>query len=426
MNLTRFGILFPERREFFIENSGSFLFGDVVERNYRMGSSLSDFSLFNSRAIGLTPDGLPIPIAGGGRLTGRASGWEVGLFDMQTERSGRSPSENFGVARVRRNILGSSDIGVLVANREATDSTTYNRSYGVDANIRLFGNVIVNSYVAATSSDTATSNGRAGRVSVGYRNAFWNTSAMHKRVSAGFNPGIGFVNRRDFAESYATLGVHARPNWSGIQEVAPYVSGTYFADPAGPMQSRTVTAGLDVLFQPDGQVGATVNDHFDRLDKPFTVVTGRTIPVGRYAFRDASLTYSSSQARRVYGVIGATAGEFYDGTRAAINGTGTWRPRYDLSFDGTYQHNNIALPTGNFVADVGGVRAKYSWSTTLIGSTFVQYNTQSKSFVTNARMAWRYSPLSDLFLVYTERENTLLNVRNERSVAFKVTRMVAF
>jgi len=170
VNLTRFGILFPERREFFIENSGSFTFGDVAERNYRMGAELRDFTLFNSRQIGLTGDGLPIPITGGGRLTGRVAGWEVGMLDMQTQRAGASAAENFGVVRLRRNVWGNSDIGVLAANRQATDgSEAFNRSYGVDANIRLLGNLIINTYLAGSRADTATSNGSAGRVSVAYR-----------------------------------------------------------------------------------------------------------------------------------------------------------------------------------------------------------------------------------------------------------------
>ncbi|NCW46494.1 MAG: hydrolase, partial [Gemmatimonadaceae bacterium] len=137
VNLTRFGILFPERREFFIENSGVFTFGDVQERNYRMGADLRDFTLFNSRQIGLTPDGLPLPIAGGGRLTGRVGKWEVGALNMQTQHgAGSAPAENFGVARLRRNVFGNSDVGILAANRQATDgSGAYNRTYGVDANI---------------------------------------------------------------------------------------------------------------------------------------------------------------------------------------------------------------------------------------------------------------------------------------------------
>ena len=427
VNLTRFGILFPERREFFIENAGSFTFGDVTERNYRMGASLSDFTLFNSRQIGLTKDGLPIPIAGGGRLTGRVGGWEVGLLDMQTQRASTTPTENFAVARVRRNIFGNSDIGLLAANRQATDSSgTYNRSYGVDANIRLLGNLIINSYVAVSASDTASSNGTAGRVSAAYRGKLWNSSAMYKRVSDHFDPGIGFVNRRGFQQMYATTGLHARPKLKGIQELNPYVEADLYTDFDGSAQSHQITAALDVFFQPDGELKLQVNDWFDRLDRTFTPFPGRSIPVGRYNYRNAKATYTSTQRYPVYGNAGVQVGDFYNGTNTTLSGGLTWRPRYDISFEGTYQHNDVSLPSGAFAADLAGVRVKYAYSTTLFGSTFVQYNTQSRSFVTNARLAWRYAPLSDVFLVYTERQNTFTNVRNERSVAIKVTRMVAF
>ncbi len=427
VNLTRFGVLFPERREFFIENSGSFTFGDVTERNYRMGASLSDFTLFNSRQIGLTKDGLPIPIVGGGRLTGRVHGWEVGLLDMQTQRAGAAPAENFGVARVRRNIFGNSDIGLLAANRQATDSSgSYNRSYGVDANIRLLGNLIVNTYLAVSDADTASSDGTAGRVSVAYRGKLWNTSAMYKRVSDNFDPGIGFVRRRGFQQRYATAGIHARPKLKGIQELNPFIEADVYTDLDGSTQSHQVTAGIDVFFQPDGEFKLVVNDFFDRLDAAFSPFPGRSIPVGRYNFRNVAATYTTTQRYPIYGNIGVDVGEYYNGTNQTLRSGLTWRPRYDVSVEGTYQRNDVSLPTGDFTADLAGVRLKYAYSTTLFGSTFVQYNTQTRSFVTNARLAWRYAPLSDLFLVYTERQNTLTNVRNERSVAIKLTRMAAF
>ena len=427
VNLTRFGILFPERREFFIENSGSFTLGDVAERNYRMGASLSDFTLFNSRQIGLTKDGLPIPIVGGGRLTGRVGGWEVGLLDMQTQRAGASPTENFAVARVRRNIFGTSDIGLLAANRQSTDSSaTFNRSYGVDANIRLLGNLIINSYLAMSDADTASSDGTAGRVSAAYRGKLWNTSAMYKRVSDNFDPGIGFVNRRGFQQTYGTTGIHARPKLKAVQELNPYVEVDVYTDLDGSAQSHQLTAALAIFFQPDGELKLEVNDWFDRLDRAFTPFPGRSIPIGRYNFRNAKATYTSTQRYPVYGNAAIQLGDFYNGTNQTLSGGLTWRPRYDVSFEGTYQHNDVALPSGAFAADLAGVRVKYAYSTTLFGSTFVQYNTQSRSFVTNARLAWRYAPLSDVFLVYTERQNTLTHVRNERSVALKVTRMAAF
>ena len=138
VNLTRFSLLFPERREFFIENSGAFQFGDVVERNYRMGASPSDFTFFNSRQIGLTrgrpadPDCRRRTPHGPRRPVGRRRAQHA-----DAARLTHTPAENFAVLRARRNLFGSSDIGVLLQNRAATDSNTWNRSVGVDANFRL-------------------------------------------------------------------------------------------------------------------------------------------------------------------------------------------------------------------------------------------------------------------------------------------------
>ena len=428
VNLTRFGILFPERREFFIENSGVFTFGDVQERNYRMGADLRDFTLFNSRQIGLTPDGLPLPIAGGGRLTGRVGKWEVGALNMQTQHgAGSAPAENFGVARLRRNVFGNSDIGILAANRQATDgSGAYNRTYGVDANIRLLGNLIVNTYLAGSRADTGAADGTAGRLSVAYRGRLWNTSTMYKRVSDDFTPGIGFVNRRGFQQAYGTAGIHARPKLRGIQELNPYVEVDLYHDLDGTPQSHQLRGGFDIAFQPDGELKLEVNDWADRLDRAFSPFPGRSIPVGSYRWRNAKASYTSTQRFPVYGTITAETGEFYNGTNNVLGGSVTWRPRYDFNVEATFQHNDVSLLSGAFAADLVGLRMKYSWSTTLFGSAFVQYNTQTRSRVTNARVAWRWAPLSDVFVVYTERQNTLTSVRNERSVALKVTRMLAF
>ena len=151
VNLTRFPLFFEEKREFFVENSGSFVLGDVSERNYRQGSSMRDFTLFHSRRIGLE-GGVPIPIVGGGRVSGRAGAFEIGALNMQTEAVDSAPAENFAVFRLRRN-LGASDVGVMFLNRESTgrlDAGDYNRTFAVDANLVFLGNLIVNSYLART------------------------------------------------------------------------------------------------------------------------------------------------------------------------------------------------------------------------------------------------------------------------------------
>jgi hypothetical protein len=286
--------------------------------------------------------------------------------------------------------------------------------------------MIINSYFARTSADRSSSDGHAARVSVGYRGRSLNTTALYKQVSEGFDPGIGFVRRRNFEQLYGTLGIHARPTIPGVQELVPFIEADYYYDPDGTPQSHELVAGVEVQFQPDGQIELELRDHFDRLERSFAPYAGRTIPAGTYSFRDARVSYSSTQRFPVYVNLSLTAGDFYDGTRSALGMGLTWRPRYDLSFEGSYQRNAVELASGPFRADLAGLRIKYAWSTTLFGSAFTQYNTQSHTFVTNGRIAWRYSPFSDVFLVYTERVNTELHQRNERSIALKVTRMVAF
>lgn len=426
VNLTRFSLLFPERREFFIENSGSFQFGDVTERNYRMGASPSDFTFFNSRQIGLTPDGRVIPIVGGARLTGRLGAWEVGALNMQTQRALSTPAENFTVLRVRRNLFGTSDIGVLLQNRAATDSNTWNRSVGVDANLRFRSNTIVSGYAARSAAPGSARDGTAARAQVAYRGRLWDNSAMVKRVSEAFSPGIGFVRRRNFQQYFATIGAHPRPALRRVSELNPYLLVDYITDLRSQLDTRTISGGLDVTLKSEAILSTIVSDQFDRIEQTFTLVPGRTVAPGAYHWREGTVKFSMAPGSRFLGTANATIGDFYTGTRRSAGAGVTWRVSPSLGIETSYQRNAITLATGDFVANLAGLRMRYAWSTTLLGSAFVQYNTQTRSFSTNARVNWRWAPLSDVFVVYTDRRDSESWAQNERSIALKVTRMLAF
>ena len=424
VNLTRFSLFFPERREFFIENAGAFTFGDVQERNYRMGASLSDFTLFNSRRIGIDRAGRPVAILGGGRLSGRIAGWEVGLLDMQTRDRSATPGEQFAVGRARRNLSGNSDVGVLVSSRSANGD--YNRSYGVDANLRPAPNLIVNSYLAASDAAGDSSDGYAARTSLAYRGRLWDNSVMWKRVSDRFDPGLGFVRRRGMQQFFGTTGVHARPPLPGTQEVNPHVQVNYITDLSNQLATRSIETGVNLLIRPEGELDIEVSDEFDRLDAPFAVFPGQVIPAGGYAWRTGTVRYQNGDGHTLSANVSASAGGFYDGSRRAATASLVWRLRYDLSLEGSMQRNDVRREAGDFTADLASLRVRYAWSTRLFGSAYTQYNAQSRAFVTNARVNLRYRPLSDLYLLYTERQDTSTGTRNERVLALKVTHMTAF
>jgi hypothetical protein len=427
VNLTRFSLFFPERRDFFVENAGSFAFGDVVERNYRMGSSPQEFTLFHSRRIGLR-NNRPVAILGGARVSGRVGRNDVGVLTMQTRGTPEGPAENFAVARLRRNLFGNSDVGVMLLNRDpiGAGSGGANRSYGVDANVRALRNLVINSYLAASDGPGSTSDGTAARVSVAWRDPLWNTSAMVKQVEGTFDPGVGFVRRRDMRHYYGTVGLHPRPRDSWIQEVNPFVEVEYITNTRGRLETRLGTAGVGLSFTQGGGFDLEVRDQFEQIADSFRIFPGVVIPPGAYRFRDASVSYRSSEGRRLTGRLAVSGGSFWSGERRSVQLGASWRPRHDLFFEISGSRTDVDLPQGAFFADLASARVRFAGSTKLFGSAFVQYNAESDQLVSNLRLDWRHAPLSDVFLVLVDRRHVPTRTVLERSVALKVTRLFAF
>ena len=428
VNLTRFPLFFPERREFFVENSGSFVFGDVTERNYRQGTSLRDFTLFHSRRIGLTPDRRPRPIVGGARLSGRVGRFEVGALSMQTEEFEGLSAQNTSVARIRGNISDGSDIGAIFVNRQATDgSGVFNRSLGADANFRLLGGLVINSYLATTDSEVEGSDNLAGRATVSWRDRIWDASAMYKHVGEDFNPGAGFVRRRGIRHSYATAGAHPRPGLPWLFEINPYAEIHRIADLEDVLQTRLIRGGLGLDLLGTGLVNVTVTDRFERLSSPFGLREDIAIPEGAYDWTEWNVSYTSDQGRSLSGRVVLTGGEFWTGDRTSVAVAGDWRLSPFLSLQADVGHNSVSLPEGSFTADVFGARLKYAPTARLAAAAFIQYNEAADELVTNVRVNFIHAPLSDLFLVYTDRRKTGTGASAlARMITVKFTRLLEF
>jgi len=434
VNLTRFPLFFPEQRDFFLENSGIFTFGDLrgLSSEPRTSVSLRNFTLFHSRQIGLR-GGSPVPILGGGRLTGNAGAFQVGLLNVQTEEFEGEPAENFSVIRLRRKILGNSDIGILFGNREANSgevdsiSGRYNRSFGVDANLNLLSNLYLNSYFALTRSSQGD-DGEAARLSLGWRDRVWDTSVLFRTFDERFDPGIGFVRRVGVRHYYATFGAHPRPAIPHVLTINPYVEGEYITDMTGMLETRTGEIGFGTSFIDGGRLSLSYTNRFERLDEPFRVQSV-VIPVGDYSFQEASASYQSSGGRPLSGGLTVSGGGYYDGTRSTVSADGTWRVDYHLSIELAATHNAISVQDTSFTADLYSARLKYSLSTNLYIRAYVQYNAATDQLITNLRLNLIHAPLSDFFLVYTERREFLdLGGSSvlDRFISAKLTKLFAF
>jgi len=433
VNLTRFSLFFPELRDFFLENDGVFTFSDIAIRNYRTGSADRNFKLFHSRRIGLSEDRLPQPIAAGGRLTGRIGDFDVGLLNVQTRRDGDSPADNFSVVRLKKDVGGTSDVGVMFVNRQGTSSGAtgdYNRSYGVDGNFQLLGNMVVNSYLAMTDEPNAVGDRKAAMFQVAWRDPIWDISTLVKHVGDGFNPEVGFVDRRGVRQLYATLGAHPEPNIPHILKVNPYGEVRYFSDLDWVLETRQLTGGLDVTFMDGSVLALSYEDSFERLLEP-TAIAGVEVQTGDYGFRTSSVKYTASGERALSGSVGFTKGGFYDGDRMSVNSTLQFRPSHHLALDFGVQHNALNLGGEDFTADLFSGKFRYALNTKLFLMGFVQYNESTDDLITYLRLNIIHAPLSDIFLVFSERRNVTNGVFDgstvlDRMITAKVTRLIAF
>jgi hypothetical protein len=425
VNLTRFSLFFPEKRDFFMENSGVFSFGDLSERNVRFGASPRDFTLFHSRRIGLA-GGRPVPVLAGGRLTGSAGDLELGLLAMRTESALGLPREDFTVGRLRRSFSSGLQVGGLFASRDGDGGGAYNRSYGADINYAMNGTLLLHSYLAATDYPGVKGNNRAARISAAFRDPFWDLSALYREVGDAFDPGLGFVARRGIRHSYGTVGIHPRPRFPGILELNPYLEMHYITNLSSALETREGSVGLGVLFSDGGQLRSQLTDRFEAIGEAFLVAGEGEVPVGRYRFTEASLSYTASAARPLSGQLQLAGGEFFSGNRTSLTLSGDWRPSRYLALGLQAQRNDISLPGKQFTADVMGARVDLAGSRRIFLNSFVQYNTASDEVVTNLRLNFIHAPLSDIFLVFSERRDVGGARVLEREITLKGTKLLSF
>ena len=285
--------------------------------------------------------------------------------------------------------------------------------------------MLINSYLAVTDEPDIVGDQKAARLQIAWRDPIWDLSGFVKHVGDAFNPAVGFVQRRNVRQIFATLGAHPQPTLPAIIEFNPYADLSLIANLDGTLETRSITGGFGTTFLDGGVLSLEYVNQFERLLEP-DVIAGVDLPAGDYNFNDATISYTSSGARRLSGKLSLSRGGFFDGSKTSVALGGLLRPSHHLSLDVTAQHNELTLLDSTFTADVFAGRLRYAHSTHLFLSAFVQYNTSSEELVTNVRFNLIHAPLSDVFLVYTERRNVDSGTVMDRVLTAKVTRLFAF
>ena len=461
VNLTRFSLFFPEKREFFLEGRGIFDFArgggpssrDSTLRQIGGGGGRSSFgsgnapTLFYSRRIGLQ-GGVMVPIVGGGRVTGKVGDFDVGALNMQTREQQLSggqgqlaESTNFTVVRVKRDILRRSAVGALFTNRSvsvAGEEPGANRVFGADATLAFYDNVSVVSYFARTQTP-----GIEGR-DTSYQGQFihagdrYGLTAEHLVVEDNFIPEVGFLRRDNFRRSYASGRFSPRPrSLDAIRQFRLEASYDYIltAD-TGILETKQAQVGFSTEFETSDRLGMTFADNYEFLVHPFAPGPGVVLPVGGYGFRDVEATYTVGAQRRLTGIVTVRGGEYFNGS---IRSVGFSRGRValtpQLSVEPTLSENWIDTPQGSFHTRLIVSRVTYTFSPRMFFGGLIQYNSAANTVSTNLRLRWEYSPGSEIFVVYTEdrdsdplrpdRFDRFTALRN-RGLVVKVNRLFRF
>jgi hypothetical protein len=395
VNLTRFALFFPEKREFFLENAGQFNVGTTASIG-----RIAD--LFFSRRIGRSESGEPVPILAGARLTGKVGSNNVAVMDIQTDEAFGIPGENFLVARYSRDLADRSRVGVLAVNRQASRGGHYNRTLAADFTLGPNPSFTMNGFLARTLSPDVSADDWGGHLRAAWLDAAWNVYAEYTNLQDSFNAEVGFVPRVGIRTYKIHFERNPRPGRWGLRVLEPMWNVTYTTDQTGRLVSRQYHNMLGIRFSNGAYLNLWHNRYFERLDEAFPVRAGISVPAGDYEFYDWRVSFNSNPSRRVTYNASWDPQTYYDGDRTDISlGTGV-RVTSQLSASARYTRNDVELPAGAFVTEVGSLQIDYALSTTMSLRTITQYNSSSDQWSTAARFRYIYRPGSDLYVVYDE------------------------
>jgi hypothetical protein len=430
LNLTRFSLQFPEKREFFMEGDQYFGFGT---QSGAPGNDPEIPSIFFSRRIGLENGGI-VPIIGGGRLLGRTGRNQIGVLQMRTgaDDAVGAPATDFSAVRVNREILRRSRVGMIATRRAPSAFGDTNYAYGADAVLQFYDNVQFVNYIAKTSTPGRNGNDLSYRVRFMWNADRWGIDTQRMAAGEDFNPEMGFVRRPDgFQTNRAYLRFSPRPkNIPGVRKLYYTVNVFEFTDAAGSkVESRDQQGTFRVDFNSGDRTQVQFSRSYELIEEPFTLAKGVRVPVGGYGFDQLEGSFTFGPQRRISGTASAIAGSFYDGTITEAS----WKSRVEFSpqfyAEPTITLNHVDVPWGSGFSNLVSSRLTYTLTPRMFVSALVQYQSRFDAVSTNARFRWEYLPGSELFVVYSDGRTTLSrgvpDVQN-RSFVVKATRLFQF
>ncbi|MFQ5444466.1 MAG: DUF5916 domain-containing protein, partial [Nitrospinales bacterium] len=428
INFNRFNLFFPEKRAFFLENAGFFSVG-----------SPGEIDLFFSRRIGIS-SGIEVPILAGGRLSGKAAGFNIGLLNMQTEsRQFIDPADldttaiqanNFTVARVNRELPNRSAIGALFINRQGTgdgaSEDDYNRTFAVDGRWGIGRYGQLSGFAARTETPGEDRNEHAFRVGASYNSQAWLLMANYTQVSEAFNPEVGFLQRKGFRKPDFLIFHRYRPkNFLGFHEFRPHISYRGFWNFAGFQETGFLHIDNHWEWKNGYEIHTGINFTREGVTDAFEIFPGIVVPEDTYDHVETQIVFITNQGAWWSYRLRSNIGGFFGGDRVSLNQS--LRLRFGEAFNTqfTYRYNDIDLPEGSFTTNLFSARISYSFTPRIFLQGLIQYNDRDDIWSTNLRLGWLQTANTGLFVVYNdirEVQNSSIATRS-RSLIIKYNRL---
>ena len=432
INLTRFGLFFPERRAFFLQDTDIFEFGRIGGGDFSERTTLSRVEResgrpFFSRRIGLSDAGETIGINVGGKLTGRSGRWDIGVLGIRQDDVGNLDASDLFVARFAANVLTESSAGIILTHGDP-NSNLDNTLAGVDfryLNTRLAdgGTLEGGAWYQQSDTEGVDGNSAAYGINLAAPNAAgFRGGVAYKELQQNFKPALGFVNRVNVRDFSAEIGYTWYPDHLPLQLVHSGVDYQRIETLQGELESQIVTLRVVEL---ENNYADKIDFHYNIIDEvlvePFEISDGVVIPAGKYAFDQYCINFATGEFRHLAATGSYCGGDFFDGTQSAAGIDLVWRPNQHFRIALGYGVNDIELPYGNFTTRLVSIAADIAFTNTWYWENLIQYDNVSDSMGINSILRWVPRAGRELVLVLNREFIDPLENRHFESVSGDIT-----
>ena len=392
INLTRFSLFYPEKRDFFLENAQLFAFG-IPQK----------IQPFFSRRIGIH-NGRPVPILYGGRMTGKLGRSNIGFLNMSAEKTDDLLSANYTVLRVRQDILKNSNVGFILTNMQ--DCENYERSWGVDSEIWLTDDSRIKGFYSYLFMQEYNQGKSAGSLSYRLDKDLMGVALQYVTIDKGYDPSMGFVVLKEAEDFSGMLRKSFRPGKWGIRKMSfsGWVDYTYTQS----FDDFQKVHSVEFLTELDSgdNISISFNNYFEKLYEDFNIYKDIAVPIGEYVSNNFNVGVGLNGRRKISGGFSYQQGSFYGGDQKNFCLDGMLKVNKHIIVSQGVEYNDIHLPEGDFSTFIGRLRINLIFTSNFSLKTYFQYNSETKEVNSNIRLHLLHGNDNDLYLVYNNVSDT--------------------